>query len=112
MTPLEELRTWLGSHPEADAASQVRLYQLLQQLRQLALPELGSRLVKPSTPPTQKRLILGLTAKFDWPEWVPWLFQALQQEPDLGVFDEGCTALGHLELRSGRCTGDRKEFVR
>jgi hypothetical protein len=102
MTPLEELRTWLGSHPEADAASQVRLCQLLQQLRQMALPELGTQLVKPSTPPTQKRLILGLTAKFDWPEWVPWLFQALQQEPDLGVFDEGCAALGRLELRSGR----------
>ena len=102
MTPLDELRAWLGNHLEADAASQVRLYQLLQQLRQLALPELGARLVKPSTPLALKRLILGLTAKFDWPEWVPWLLQALQQEPDLGVFDEGCAALGRLELRSAR----------
>ena len=102
MTPLDELRSWLGSHLEADAASQVRLYQLLQQLRQMALPELGARLVKPSTPLASKRLILGLTAKFDWPEWVPWLLQALQQEPDLGVFDEGCAALGRLEIRSAR----------
>ena len=102
MTPLDELRAWLGNRLEADAASQVRLYQLLQQLRQMALPELGTRLVKPSTPLVLKRLILGLTAKFDWPEWVPWLLQALQQEPDLGVFDEGCAALGRLEIRSAR----------
>jgi HEAT repeat protein len=102
MTPLDELRSWLGTHLEADAASQIRLYQLLQQLRQMALPELGARLVKPSTPLALKRLILGLTAKFDWPEWVPWLLQALQQEPDLGVFDEGCAALGRLEIRSAK----------
>jgi hypothetical protein len=49
-----------------------------------------------------KRLILGLTAKFEWPDWVPWLFQELQREPDLGVFDEGCAALGRLEIRSAR----------
>jgi HEAT repeat protein len=102
MTPLDELRALLGNHLEADAATQLRLYQLLQQLRQMALPELGARLVKPSTPPALKRLIVGLTAKFDWPEWVPWLLQALQQEPDLGVFDDGCAALGRLEIRSAR----------
>jgi len=101
-TPLDELRAWLGNPMETDAGAQVRLNQLLQQLRQLALPELGNRLVKPSTPPTLKRFLLGLTAKFDWPEWVPWLLQVLQQEPDLGVFDEGCAALGRLELRSAR----------
>ena len=89
-TPLDELRAWLGNPMETDAGAQVRLNQLLQQLRQLALPELGNRLVKPSTPSTLKRFLLGLTAKFDWPEWVPWLLQVLQQEPDLGVFDEGC----------------------
>ena len=71
MTQLDELRTWLSGYLEADVASQVRLYQLLQQLRQMALPELGARLVKPTTPLALKRLILGLTAKFDWPEWVP-----------------------------------------
>ncbi len=101
-TPLDELRAWLGSPMETDAGAQVRLNQLLHQLRQLALPELGSRLIKPSTPPTLKRFLFGLTAKFDWPEWVPWLLQVLQQEPDLGVFDEGCAALGRLELRSAR----------
>lgn len=102
MTPLDELRAWLGNHLEVDATSQIRLYQLLQQLRSMALPELGARLARPSTPIPLKRLILGLTAKFDWPEWVPWLLQALQQEPDLGVFDEGCAALGRLEIRSAR----------
>ncbi len=102
MTPMDELRTWLGNHLENDAAAQVRLHQLLHQLRQMALPELGSCLVKASSSPALKRSILGLTAKFDWPEWVPWLSQALQHEPDLGVFDEGCAALGRLEIRSAR----------
>jgi HEAT repeats len=102
MTPLDELRAWLGVHSDADAASLIRLHQLLHQLRQLALPELGARLARPATPLALKRVILGLTAKFDWPEWVPWLLQALQQESDLGVFDEGCAALGRLELRSAR----------
>ena len=102
MTPLDELRAWLGNHLEGDATSLLRLHQLLKQLRQLALPELGSRLVKPSSTPATKRFILELTAKFDWPEWVPWILQALQHEPDLGVFDEGCAALGRLEIRSAR----------
>ncbi len=102
ITPLDELRAWLGNHPEGDAASQARLHQLLQQLHQMALPELGNRLVKPTTTPALKRFILGLTAKFDWPEWVPWLLQALQHEPDLGVFDDGCAALGRLEIRSAQ----------
>jgi hypothetical protein len=102
MTPLDELRAWLDNHQETDAASQVRLHQLLQQLRQKALRELGIRLAEPATPVALKRLILGLPAKFDWPEWVPWLLQALQRESDLGVFDEGCLALGRLEIRSAR----------
>lgn len=99
-TPLDELRAWLSNHVEGDAASQYRLFQLLQQLRQQALPELGGRLIKPSSSLALKRFIFGLTAKFDWPEWVPWILQALQQEQDLGVFDEGCAALGRLEVRS------------
>ncbi len=102
MTSLDELRAWLGNHLEGDSASQVRLHQLLQQLRQMALPELGSRLVRPSSSPALKKFIFGLTVKFDWPEWVPLFFQALSHEPDLGVFDEGCAALGRLELRSAR----------
>jgi hypothetical protein len=87
---------------ETDTTAQVRLYQLLQQLRQLALPELGRRMLKPSATPVLKRFILGLTAKFDWPEWVPWILQTLQNESDLGVFDDGCAALGRLEIRSAR----------
>lgn len=102
ITPLDELRAWLGNHLEGDAASQAHLYQLLQQLHQMALPELGNRLVKATSTPALKRFILGLTAKFDWPEWVPWLLQALQHEPDLGVFDDGCAALGRLEIRSAQ----------
>lgn len=102
MTPLDELRACLSGHLEADSTAQVRLFQLLQQLRQLALPELGARLTKAASSPALKRFILGLTAKFDWPEWVPWLHQVLQQESDLGVFDEGCAALGRLEIRSAR----------
>ncbi|WLT31554.1 HEAT repeat domain-containing protein [Geothrix sp. PMB-07] len=102
VTPLDELRACLCGHLEADTTAQVRLFQLLQQLRQMALPELGARLTKPATPPALKRFIMGLTAKFDWPEWVPWLHQVLQQESDLGVFDEGCAALGRLEIRSAR----------
>jgi len=102
MTPLDELRAWLGNHLEGDATSQVRLHQLMQQLRQMALPELGGRLVKASASPALKRTILALTTKFDWSEWVPWLLQALLHEPDLGVFDEGCAALGRLEIQSAR----------
>jgi len=102
VTPLDELRVWMGNHLDSDTASQVRLHQLLQQLRQLALPELGNRMVKASVSPALKRFILGLTAKFDWPEWVPWILQVLQNEPDLGVFDDGCAALGRLEIRSAR----------
>jgi len=102
VTPLDEFRACLGNHLEDDSASQVRIHQLMGQLRQFALPELGDRLVRSSSSIAMKRFILGLTAKFDWPEWVPWIFQCLQQEPDLGVFDEGCAALGRLELRSAR----------
>ena len=102
LTPLDELRSLLGAYAEGDSAFQVRLHQLLQQLRQPALPELGARLQSPTAPPGLKRTLYGATAKFDWPEWVPHLLKALQQEPDLGVFDEGCAALGRLELRSAR----------
>lgn len=102
VTPLDEFRACLGNHLEGDVATQVRLHQLMGQLRTLALPDLGHRLAKGTSTPALKRFILGLTAKFDWPEWVPWILQALQHEPDLGVFDEGCTALGRLELHSAR----------
>lgn len=102
VTPLDELRAWLGNHVESDTASHARLNHLLQQLRQLALPELGDRLVRATSTVALKRFILGLTVKFDWLEWTPWIFQSLQQESDLGVFDEGCAALGRLEIRPAR----------
>ncbi len=79
VTPLDELRLALSSPLESDSTAQVRLHQLLQQLRQMALPDLGARLTKGTSTPALKRFILGLTAKFDWPEWVPWIFQTLQQ---------------------------------
>ena len=102
VTPLDELRGILANHLEGDLSAQNRLHQLLNQLRQLSLPILGARLVKTAVSLEEKRFLLGLTAKFDWPEWVPWILQALQNEQDLGVFDEGCAALGRLELRSAR----------
>jgi len=102
LTPLDELRSLLGTHVEGDGAFQVRLHQLLQHLRQQALPELGARLLNPTSSSGLKRTLYGATAKFDWPEWVPHLLKALLLESDLGVFDEGCSALGRLELRSAR----------
>ncbi len=99
-TPLEELRSGLSGHVEGDASSQNRLHQLLLQLRQLALPELGPRLLRPASGLALKRFILGLTVKFEWPEWVPWILQAMKLEADLGIFDEGCAALGRLEVHS------------
>lgn len=102
LTPLDELRSLLGAYAEGDSAFLVRLHHLLQQLRQQALPELGARLQSPTATPGLKKALYGTTAKFDWPEWVPHLFKALQLESDLGVFDEGCAALGRLELRSAR----------
>ena len=101
-TPLDELRALLGTHIEGDTSFQVRLHHLLQALRQQALPELGEWLLNPTTPGALKRTLYGITGKFAWPEWVPILLKTLQQEPDLGLFDEGCAALGRLELRSAR----------
>lgn len=102
MTPMDEFRSLLGVYAEGDASFQVRLNQLMQQLRQQVLPELGARLLSPTASPGLKRAIYGTTVRFSWPEWVPHLVKALLLEPDLGVFDEGCAALGRLELRSAR----------
>lgn len=98
LTPLDELRAHLSRHSE-EAAWGNQLHQLLQRLQQMSLPELGSRLVKPTSSKGLKRSILALTAKFDWPEWVPYLHKALLSEPDLGIFDEGCAALGRIATR-------------
>lgn len=98
LTPLDELRAHLSRFSE-EAGWSVQLHQLLQRLQQMALPELGERLLRPTSSKALKRAILALPAKFDWPEWVPPILRALLVEPDLGVFDEGCMALGRLETR-------------
>ena len=98
LTPLDELRAHLSRHNE-DPAWTHHLHQLLQKLQQMALPELGERLLRPTSSKALKRAILALPAKFDWPEWANPLLKALLTEPDLGVFDDGCAALGRLETR-------------
>ncbi len=98
LTPLDELRAHLSRHSEEPGWS-VQLHQLLQRLQQMALPELEARLIRPTTSKALKRAILALPAKFDWPEWVAPIEKGLLTEPDLGVFDEGCAALGRLETR-------------
>ncbi|MBI3129731.1 MAG: HEAT repeat domain-containing protein [Acidobacteria bacterium] len=98
LTPLDELRAHLARHSE-EGAWTVHLHHLLQRLQQMSLPELGSRLLKPTSSKPLKKAILALTSKFDWPEWVPFLHKALLTEPDLGLFDEGCVALGRIATR-------------
>ena len=98
-TPLDSLRAVLAEYSAEDASFQGKLVHLLQAHRQQIFRELGSRLVQTTTPKGLRRAILALVAKFDWPEWTPCIFQVLQQDADLGVFDEGCAALGVLATR-------------
>ena len=77
-----------------------RLTSQIQTLKKQALPELGARLGSQGTPRGLRRAILASIAKFDWPEWTPWLHKALKTEQDLGIFDEGCAALGLLGTRA------------
>ena len=98
LTPLDELRGHLSRYSE-EAGWASQLNYLLQKLQQMALPELGERLLKPTSGKPLKRAILSLTTKFDWPEWTEPILKALLTEPDLGVFDEGCAALGRLVAR-------------
>ena len=99
LTPLDSLRAVLSEYSAEDGGFQGRLVHLLQAHRQQIFRELGSRLAQATTPKGLRRIILALVQKFDWPGWTPWVLQALQQEPDLGVFDEGCAALGLLATR-------------
>ena len=99
LTPLDTLRALLAEYSQEDATFQGRLLHLLQSFRRQVFPELGRRLVQTTTPRSLRRLILSLIPKFDWPEWTPCVLQALQQETDLGVFDEGCSVLGQLATR-------------
>lgn len=98
-TPLDTLRALLSEYTAEDGTFQGRLHHLLQAHRRQIFRELGARLAQATTPKGLRRAILSLTPKFDWPEWTPFILQALQQEADLGVFDEGCSALGTLATR-------------
>lgn len=98
-TPLDALRALLSEFSEGDAAFVGRLTSSLQSLRKQAILVLGPALRQPTTPRAFKRMVLGLVARFDWPEWTPALLAALATESDLGVFDDGCAALGTLATR-------------
>jgi HEAT repeat protein len=90
----------LGEYADSDPTFPGRLTQTLQSLKKQALPELGARLAPSASPRGLRKAILACVAKFDWPEWAPWVFKALQTEPDLGIFDEGCAALGAIGTRA------------
>jgi len=95
-TPLDTLRVLLAEYAGDDNAFRTHLAGLLQQNRKELLSELGRCLVQTTTPKAIRRGILAQVSRFDWPEWTPYIFQTLQQEPDLGVFDSGCAALGAI----------------
>ncbi len=98
-TPLDTLRALLGEYSGDDNSFRSQLANLLQRYRKQIVGELGRRLCETTTPKGIRRGILAQVARFDWPEWCPHLFAAMHQEPDLGVFDEGCAALGVLATR-------------
>jgi HEAT repeat protein len=98
-TPLDALRCLLADAPDGDPGFPTRLAQAVQKLKKQALGELGPRLLPGAGSRGLRRAILGCVPRLDWPEWVPWLLKGLQAETDLGVFDEGCAALGALGTR-------------
>jgi len=98
-TPLDMLRVHLAEYAGDDNGFRSRLGGLLQQHRKQLLAELGRNLVQATVPKGIRRGILAQIPRFDWAEWVPYVFEALQQEPDLGVFDDGCAALGAIATR-------------
>jgi hypothetical protein len=102
-TQLDALRKLLSGFSEGDRTFQAQFDKSLQVLRQLALPELGQRLARNTTPLPLRQLILETVVKFDWPEWDKYLIPMLEHEEDLALFGEGCKALG------GLCTRRAKE---
>jgi hypothetical protein len=100
LTPLDALRVLLGEYADGDPTFPVRLGQMVQKLKKLALPELGGRLSPAASARGLRKAILACIAKADWPEWVPWMLKGLLVEPDLGVFDDGCAALGAIGTRN------------
>lgn len=121
LTPLDALRALLAEYAEGDAAYSTRLIQSLQGIRKQALPVLGPLLLPGAKPKGMRRFLLSLVARFDWPEWAAFIREALLQESDLGIFDEGCTALGLLgtreafealqELKKARPDADRQAIL-
>jgi hypothetical protein len=109
---LDTLRALLGEYSGEDAAFPGKLAQLVQTHRKQLFRELGTRLAQTTTPKGMRRAILALIPKFDWPEWTPFLLQLLQQEADLGVFDEGCAALGVLATRESHETLQQLQALR
>lgn len=99
-TPMDDLRALLGSHTEEESTFQGRFLQMVQKLRQLALPKLEELVLSPTTPRTLRRAILDAVPKIDWPEWVPILSRMLEKEPELGLFDRACVALGSIGNRA------------
>ena len=99
LTPLDTLRALLGEYADGDPAFTGRLQGMMQSLKKQTLPELGSRLSAGTSSRGMRKAILSCIAKYDWPEWTPWILEALQVEPDLGVFDDGAAALGALATR-------------
>jgi len=121
LTPLDALRALLAEYADGDTNFPVRLTQSIQSLRKQALPVLGPLLRPGAASKGLRRLLLSLVARFDWPEWSTYIREALVQESDLGLFDEGCTALGLLgtreafhalqELRTARSDADRQTIL-
>jgi hypothetical protein len=121
LTPLDALRALLAEYSEGDANFSTRLIQSIQGLRKQALPVLGPMLMPGAGPKGKRRLLLSLVARFEWPEWVPFIREALLLESELGIFDEGCSALGLLgtreafealqELKKARPDPDRQAIL-
>jgi hypothetical protein len=100
LTPLDALRVLLGEYADGDPAFPGRLAQMLQKMKKQALADLGGRLSPGASPRGLRKAILASISKSDWPEWAPWILKGLLVEPDLGVFDDGCAALGCIGTRN------------
>lgn len=98
-TPLDAIRAHLEAFSEGDLEFQNRLLQMIQEMKKQCVPVLGQWMVNESTSKALRRKLIGLVSRFDWPEWVPYLNIALDQEKDLGTFDEGASALGLIGNR-------------
>ena len=98
-TQLDALRTLLSGYAEGDRGFLPQYDRALRSLRQLALPLLGRRLARTTTPRSLRVLILESVQRFDWAEWDLHLMRMLQPEEDLGLFEAACGALGFLATR-------------